>query len=480
MSILPRALRARLAVLFAVSVAVVLAIAVGLLALATGQQFNAAVDTGLRTRSESLQAAVARADLSAVRTDPLAELVAADGRVLAASSSLAGISAAGARGGSVLLPADDRRRALARPVDVERDLPELRGRIRVAAQAVPAPPARSGGPVDGGVSDSSVPTGGQAGSAVLVVGSRLQEVTEAENRLLLLFVTGAPPLAVGLAAAGWLLAGAALRPVAALTARAAQISAADTDQRLPQPPGDDEIAGLARTLNAMLSRIGVGVRREREFVDDAAHELRTPIAVLRGELELALLHGPAGGTPVEQTLRSALAEAERLSRLAEDLLVLARQERATGMAGPVELLHVVRTELDRTESAHALRLHLRGTPVVVNADPVAIGRLLANLVSNAQAAGATEALVTVAADATWAMLSVSDNGPGFSAALLETAFERFTRGDAARTPGAAGAGLGLAIVAAISRAQGGTVQASNTGPLPGATVTVRLAVRQPQ
>ena len=457
----PRPLRARLAVLFAVSVTVVLAIAVALLALASDQQFDAAVDTGLSTRLESLQAAVARGDVAAIRADPLAELVAVDGGVLAASSSLDAIEPQPSSGG-LLLPTGSWRAAFRRPVDLERDLPELGGHVRIAGRQIPTPV-----PLPGAGQDS-------AAGAVLVVASRLAEVREAENRLLLLFGIGATPLAAGLAAAGWLLAGAALRPVAALTARAGQISAADNDQRLPQPTGNDEIAALAGTLNAMLTRIAVGARRERDFVDDAAHELRTPIAVLRGELELALLQGQGRGTVVEQTLRNALAEAERLGRLAEDLLVLARQDRRTGPVEAVELLALVGAELDRLRPSYSLGVRVHGAPVTVQVEPTAIGRLLANLLSNAQAAGAQQVLVTVAPDPAGALLSISDDGPGFAPDLLDTAFERFTRGDHARTLGATGAGLGLAIVAAIVRAQGGTVHASNGGPLRGAMVTVRL------
>jgi two-component system, OmpR family, sensor kinase len=312
-------------------------------------------------------------------------------------------------------------------------------------------------------------------SRVLSVGVSAQPLQEARRRLLALLLGAAPLLLSVLAVAGWLAVRAALRPVDVLTREAATISSLESDRSLPPVPGDDEIARLARTLDGMLARLRVAFARERAFVDDASHELRSPIAVLRGELELAL---SATDDPpeVERSLRAALGEAERLSRLAEDLLLLAR-ERAGSLVvrrDPVDLLDLATAEARRLEPVLGLRIDVSGDPVVVQGDADRLRQLLANLVHNSAAAGSNAVRVHVGADAAQAELQVADDGRGFPPDLQDAAFERFVRGDHARTPGASGAGLGLSIVRAIAAAHGGTVDAHNGKPLGGAVVTARL------
>jgi signal transduction histidine kinase len=452
--LLPDALRWRLALLFTVLVAGVLALAVVLLGFAADAQLDAAVDSGTQTRTDALLSALGNGATDVLDRDVLAELVGRDGTLVQASLSLASEERPGRS--ALLVSRATLARAAAGTVVGERRVPDLGERVRYRVTPVP---------------DGS--------GHLLVVASRLTEVRAAEDRILLLFSAGAPVLALGLGVAGWLLAAAALRPVAALTSRASQISAADVDQRLPQPPGQDEIAQLARTLNRMLGRLADGVRREREFVDDAAHELRTPIAVLRGELELALRSSGPMDPEVRESVTSALAEAERLSRLAQDLLALATSERAATPLEVVQLLALVRAEAGRLSAAHAVRLEVEGTEVAVAGDAHDLGRLLANLVANAEAAGAHRVVLRVEAEPRHAWLVVSDDGPGFPPALVRTALERFTRGDAARTRGTSGAGLGLAIVAAVVRRHGGTIDLSGSGPLPGACIRVRLPRLEP-
>ncbi len=472
--LLPSALRARLAVLFAAAVAVVIAAAVGLLALATDRQFDAAVDTGLSTRISALQQALLRGDVGVVREDGLAELVDARGALVEASqdavslngtspsagpsSSPGGQDPGGRPGGTPFLPAEDLAQARAAgSASGSLEVPG-QGRVRWAATAVAVP----------------------GDGAVLVVGTRMRELDEAEARLVLLFLAGAPLLVASLGLAGWLLAGAALRPVASLTRRAAQISPADVGQRLPQPPGADEVAVLARTLNGMLDRLEVAVRREREFVDDAAHELRTPIAVLRGELELALRLGDRLPEDVAESLEAALGEAERLEHLAQDLLVLASAEHGGGHRAPVALGALARREAPRLGAAHPVVVEVSGPEVVVDGDERALGRLLANLVANAEAAGASRVQVRTGLPAAGsAALVVADDGRGFSPELVATATERFTRGDAARTRSSGGAGLGLAIVAAVVADHGGRLSLGSDPELGGAQVTAVLPGRSP-
>lgn len=455
--VLPRALRPRLAVLFATGVATALTIAVLILGFATDVQFDAAVDAGLQTRAKFLLSAPELNGGTALRNDPLAEVLSPSGRVVASSSSLA--FALGSQ--SVLLKPEDARLATVgqRAVVDDREVDMLGGALRVRAL-----PMKGGG--------------------ALVLGSRLREVHEAEARLLLLFGAGTPVLVVGLGAAGWLLARAALRPVATLTAKAAEISAADLGRRLPQTGTGDEIDHLARTLNGMLGRLEATVLREREFVDDAAHELRTPIAVLRGELELAERRASAAPEGVRETLRKASDEAVRLGRLAEDLLVLAKQDRDVSTPKrPVPLLARVQEEAERLGKIHALVLTVGGNEVLVGVDERSLARLLSNLVANADAAGAHRIDIQVSGEngagvtgqgASAAILHVVDDGPGFPADLLQHAAERFVRGDPARTRGEGGAGLGLAIVGALARAVGGSLRLSNDPVTGGARVEVRL------
>jgi len=297
------------------------------------------------------------------------------------------------------------------------------------------------------------------GGTVVVAGAGRDDRDEALAALSSVLLFGGP-LALALAAlAGWALTGAALRPVAAMRAQAASISRLGSSSRLPMSPARDELAALGRTLNEMLDRLERSTERERGFVASASHELRTPLALMKGELELALREGR---TPEElhAALTSAAEETERLARLADDLLVLARADEGR--------LPVRRERLDAGELlASVARRFQSRLPVavaddghgIVEADRLRIEQALGNLVDNALRHGGRP--VTLSAErADGALrLSVTDRGPGFPPELLDHAFERFTRGDAARSRG--GAGLGLAIVDAIARAHGGSAGVVN-------------------
>jgi signal transduction histidine kinase len=170
------------------------------------------------------------------------------------------------------------------------------------------------------------PIGGAgAESAVGVVATSTAPLAKARERLTIVLMVTGPVLAALIGAAAWVLTGAALRPVRRMTNEAATISMAEVGRCLAQPAGEDEIAELGRTLNAMLARIETTIGHERAFIDDAAHELRSPIAVLRGELELTA-HDAGDADAVAQGLASALEETDRLTRLTEDLLTLARAD----------------------------------------------------------------------------------------------------------------------------------------------------------
>jgi signal transduction histidine kinase len=260
------------------------------------------------------------------------------------------------------------------------------------------------------------------------------------------------------------------------------ISLGQVGRRLAQPPGEDEIAQLGRTLNAMLDRIEAAFARERMFLDDASHELRTPIAVLRAELEVALLES-GDRESLERSLRSALEEAERLAHLAEDLLVLARTTagRLPLRRRPVDVRALAEEATDRSANGAVGRatpgvaVAVDGPAALAVVDPARLEQVITNLVGNARRFARRRVEVRIGTQDDDVVVTVADDGPGFPEALLPVAFDRFTRAEAARShDSGAGAGLGLAIVAAIVRAHGGTIAVRNGPPLGGATVTVRL------
>ena len=313
------------------------------------------------------------------------------------------------------------------------------------------------------------------GGSVVVVARSLEAREETLTRLFreLLF---AAPLALLLASlAGYGLAAAALRPVEAMRRRAAAVSATEPG-RLPVPPGGDEISRLATTLNEMLGRLEAAFEHERRFVANASHELRTPLAMLRTELELALRR-PRTHDELADAVRSAAQEADRLSQLAEDLLLIARADQG---ALPIRRERIGVDEIFSSVSERfARRAFERGRALTVSgissasldADPARLEQALANLVENALSYGAgTVELFAIERDDI-VELHVADAGAGFPDGFLERAFERFSRADGAR--GGEGSGLGLSIVALVARAHGGTAGAANR-PEGGADVWLAL------
>ena len=299
---------------------------------------------------------------------------------------------------------------------------------------------------------------------VLVVGASLEDREEAVTELLAqLLVAG--PLALVLATlAGYVVSGAALRPVEAMRRRAEDVSSDRTGQQLPLPAARDEVRRLGETLNAMLGRLEAGIARERRFVADASHELRTPLALLRTELELALRR-PRSPAELKQALESAGDQVDRLTTLAEALLVLARAEEAElsyrREAFPAsELLETVVPRFLPRATAAGRALEIVGTShLSLTGDRLRLEQALGNLVDNALRHGDGTVRIEAVRHDSAVELRVSDEGRGFPPAFLDRAFERFARADEAR--GGSSAGLGLSIVDAIARAHGGTASAVN-------------------
>jgi len=245
--------------------------------------------------------------------------------------------------------------------------------------------------------------------------------------------------------------------------------------RLPVPHSRDEISRLAMTLNEMLGRLEAAFEHERRFVANASHELRTPLAMLRTELELALRR-PRSHDELEDALRSAAQETDRLSQLAEDLLLIARADQG---ALPVRPEHVAVDELFATiGDRFARRAHERGqdidvrrTDASIEADPARVEQALANLVENALSHGAGPVDLFAVTRDDVVELHVADGGAGFPDGFVDRAFDRFSRADEARSGD--GSGLGLSIVALIAQAHGGSVGAANR-PEGGADVWLAL------
>jgi signal transduction histidine kinase len=245
--------------------------------------------------------------------------------------------------------------------------------------------------------------------------------------------------------------------------RAASIGASTPGARLPTPRSRDELSRLAETLNEMLARLQSAVEHERRFVDDASHELRTPLAALRAELELALRH-PRTKDELQRALGSAAEDAERLGRLAEDLLLFARYDqdrlplrRETVAASALFDEVAARFESRAREAGRPFRVEAAG--VLVDGDPARLEQALDNLVENAFVHGAGAVELAAIQRNGRVELHVTDEGAGIPRAFLARAFDRFSRADEGRA--GVGTGLGLAIVDLVARAHDGEARVAN-------------------
>jgi heavy metal sensor kinase len=311
---------------------------------------------------------------------------------------------------------------------------------------------------------------------VLVEASSLSSRQETLDRLLFELAVAGPVALLLASLAGYALAAAALRHVESMRRQAAAITAATPGVRLPVPPSRDELSRLAETLNAMLGRLEASLEHERRFVADASHELRTPLALLRTELELALRR-PRSREELESALRSAAEETERLTSLAEDLLLIARSD---GAGLPLRLETIdVGSVLEGVAARYADRAAAAGrelrtaedASLAVLADPARVDQALGNLVENALRHGKGTIDLFPRGRADVVELHVTDEGPGFPPGFAPRAFDRFSRADEAR--GRSGTGLGLAIVDLIAKAHGGGAQAGQR-PDGGADVWIVL------
>jgi len=294
----------------------------------------------------------------------------------------------------------------------------------------------------------------------VVAAAPLEDVTSTLNALRNVLLVVVPLILLAAAAATWLAVSAALQPVERLRAAADAVDVSVTTEppKLDLPTGGEELRKLGDTLNELLGRVHVAVETQRRFIADAAHELRSPIASLRTQLEVALTV-PNSPDDWPHIVADALADVERLSQLAEDLLLLARldsgapQRRATVDVGAF--------------------VDAPGDGVIVVGDEFALRRLVDNLLANARRYARETVMAKAERVDDQVVVTVDDDGPGIPVADRERVFEPWVRLDAGRGRGEGGAGLGLAIVRSIARAHGGEVRLESS-PLGGLRAVVRL------
>jgi signal transduction histidine kinase len=403
----------------------------------------AALNRDLRLRAQDLAALISQRSATLAKDnsgrfvehgESYAQLLATDGRVIDATRPL---------GRTPLLSSLELHRAEHGPIYVDKPaIPGLNEGSRLLATRV----IRGRRP------------------AVLVVGTTRQNNVETLGNFRdELLVAG--PVALLLASGiGYLLAGLSLRQVESMRRRAAAITGERPGERLPVPPTGDELQRLGDTLNEMLDRLEATLERERDFVADAGHELRTPLALLRTELELAMRQARTT-EEWRAAVRRSSYEADRLAHLAEDLLLIARTDRGQ-LPLRIEAVQVealfdsVRSRFEwRAEELGKTLRSASANGLLVHADRLRLEQALSNLVDNALRHGGDQVTLEAARHDGRIELHVRDSGDGLPAEFLTRAFDRFTRPDATR--GRGGSGLGLSIVKTIAESHAGTAHVAN-------------------
>ncbi|PPI22718.1 two-component sensor histidine kinase [Rathayibacter sp. AY1B1] len=309
--------------------------------------------------------------------------------------------------------------------------------------------------------------------SLVVVGVPDEGREEAVSTTIGLLAVAVPLLIALVAVVCALVVGRALRPVERMRTEAEAVTSSALDRRIAAPGSGDEVDRLAHTLNRMLDRLQNGQERQRRFVSDASHELRSPVAALRQTAEVALAHPDRLDSA--RLARTVAEESVRLGGLIEGLLLLARADEArlAVAAAPVDLDDLALGEVRRLRDSGA-RVDASGiSPVQAVVDEALLARALRNLVDNAMRHRSSQLALSTRIDGAEAVLAVDDDGPGIPAAERERVLERFVRLDEGRARDAGGSGLGLAIVAGIARAHGGRVVVGDSA-LGGARVEVRV------
>lgn len=429
-------LRSRITAVATAVVLGVLVVAGVALVVAQERVLTENVEEGLAQSADAIEATIGRGDMAPVLggvgdDDAVAQVVDASGTVLASTPNVRSVA-----------PVVEPARADGGPVVLTTDAIEVDDAgYRVLARPVATPD----------------------GPAVILVAASLGDVEESTATLITSLVVAVPLIVVLLALAIWWLIGRTLAPVEAIRAEVSDIGATELHRRVPQPSGNDEIARLARTMNAMLDRVEGASRRQSEFVADASHELRSPLTRMRTELEVDLVRPER--SDLVATHRSLLAEAMGMQRLVEDLLHLARSD-ASGVPTSAAAVDLDDIALEQAQRVRAERLVSVDTTEVsaaqVLGDAQQLARAVANLVDNAVRHATASVGISVAEHDGRAVVAVSDDGPGIPPDQRERVFERFTRIDPARTGASGGSGLGLPIARDIVERHGGTLRVDGT------------------
>lgn len=320
---------------------------------------------------------------------------------------------------------------------------------------------------------------GSAIAGVLQLGLDRNEIDEPLAGLLTALAVAGPVVLLAAAAGGYVLAGRVLAPVATITNLAARIGAGDLSARLQLDLPDDELGRLARTFDAMLARIDDAFERQRRFTGDAAHELRTPLSLMRGQVDLALAR-PRSAAAYREALQAFDGDLERMTALIGTLLTLARSDsgQLVPERAPFDLAntaHLVREQYAAVAADAGVALVQETAPTPLVADEDLLMQLLVNLVDNALAHTPAGGVITLGCRPRdgQALLWVADTGHGIAPEHLPRLFDRFYRVDTGRTRQRGGAGLGLAICEAIAEAHGGRISLTST---PGAGTRVDVVL----
>jgi len=354
----------------------------------------------------------------------------------------------------------DRLTPLLRPPELAKAL---------AGERISVPGARAGS--SGTLRALAIPAG--SASVSIIVAVPVNDIEASQRVLRNTLLVTYPPVVVIMALIAWRVIGWTLRPVETLRSGAARISGSDQDERLVVPESADEIRALALTLNDMLDRLAAARGRQRAFVADSAHELRSPLTSMRTQLEVAQRLGEGG-----ELATDLLADVTRLAALVEDLLLLARagsDARPPPKRESLDVRALLVATADRYADARAPVFVAAGPPVYASGNSQELQRVLANLVDNAVRHASSRVDLAVRAEGGRAVLTVIDDGPGIPAGERERVFERFARLDDARDRDAGGTGLGLAIVRELLRRSDGSISLQENPAGPGLAAVVHLA-----
>lgn len=316
--------------------------------------------------------------------------------------------------------------------------------------------------------------------AIVQVGSSLEGIDEIFHSLAYIFMLGAAASVVIASAVGWFLAKKALRPVAEITKLARKIEAENLNERITIEVPNDEIGRLASTMNEMIARLEKSFRQIKQFTGDASHELKTPLTILKGEMEIAL-RSKDDVKAMREALKSSLEEIDRMNDIVRNLLDLAKMD-VEKESQPKESVDLEKLLKERLEHFRRLALDsgiemyiLKSIPLIVRGDRVRISQLLSNLIDNAIKYTPRDGTVelSLAGEGGQAVFRVRDTGVGISKEDAPFVFDRFYRVDKARSRDVGGAGLGLSICKGIAEAHGGTLEVTSV-PGKGSTFVAKL------